>query len=341
MRYRTLGKSPLKVSEVAFGTGDNAGVMVHGSSKEQLELVERAITLGINLFDTSAAYGRSAAEVNLGRVLQDLGAKDALVSTKALIPPHDMHRIGDKIRDSVDESLFRLRRESVDVLLLHNPMRAGANPLNPLITPLTSAQVLEQALPAMIRAREQGKARFLGLACDESETTSVLPVLDSGEFAMINFTYNLANPSAALHVEGIPPHENFEGLFAAAAKHRTWVAVVRPLAGGALAGAMLEKGLAALHDLSRGYFRMLPQVHGPMLENARRFGFLNRPGEQTLAQAAYKFILAHPQVSTVIGGFSDITQMEEAVSAIDAPPLPASDQARISEVHRTGFGKAA
>jgi aryl-alcohol dehydrogenase-like predicted oxidoreductase len=339
MRYRALGKWPLKISEISFGTGDNAGVMVHGSSRQQLELIDRALALGVNLFDTSAAYGRCAAEVNLGRVLSDVGARDALVSTKAIILPHELHRIGAAIRDSVEASLFRLRRDRVDILLLHNPMRTAPNPRNPLITSLTSAQVIEQALPAMIKAREQGKARFLGLACDESQTTAVLPVLCSGEFAMINFTYNLANPSAAMQVDGIAEHDNFEGLFAAAAKHSTWVAVVRPLAGGALAGAMLEKGLAGLHDLSRGYFRMLPQVHGPMLENARRFSFLNRPGEQTLAQAAYKFILAHPQVSTVIGGFSDITQLEEAIESVGAGPLSGADSAAIAAVHRNGFAK--
>jgi aryl-alcohol dehydrogenase-like predicted oxidoreductase len=338
MRYRTLGKWPMTISEIAFGTGDNAGVMVHGSSKQQLDLIGKALALGINLFDTSAAYGRGAAEVNLGRVLSDLDAKDALVSTKAIILPHERNRIGEKIRDSVEDSLFRLRRDRVDVLLLHNPMRARPNPQNPLITSLTPAQVFEQAFPAMVKAREQGKARFLGLACDESETASVLPVLDSGEFAMINFTYNLANPSAAMRVAGVPDTENFEGLFEAAAKHETWVAVVRPLAGGALAGGMLEQGLDGLHPLSRGYFRMLPQVHGPMLHNARHFGFLDRPGEQTLAQAAYKFILSHSQVSTVIGGFSDIAQLEEAVAALGQGDLSAGDRVGIAAVHAKGFG---
>jgi L-glyceraldehyde 3-phosphate reductase len=175
------------------------------------------------------------------------------------------------------------------------------------------------------------------MACDESETAAVIPVLESGEFAMVNFTYNLANPSAALPVSGISEHDNFEGLFAAAQRNGTWVAVVRPLAGGALASAVVEKGTEGLHGLSRGYFRMLPQVHVPMIANAKCFRFLDRPPEQSLAQAAWRYILGNPLVSTVIGGFSDAGQLEEAVAASEAGPLSGADLAAISAVHARGF----
>jgi len=273
MRYRKVGKDPLHLSEIGFGTGDNAGTMVHGSSRQQIDLVEHALEQGINLFDTSAAYGKGAAEVNLGRVLADLGAKDVHVTTKAFIPPSDFSRIGEKVTESLNDSLFRLRRDYVDILLLHNPIRSKPNPENPLIMAMTPAEALEAALPAMIKAKEAGKCRMLGLACDESETAAVIPVMDSGAFSMINFTYNLANPSAARHVDGLADAINFEGLFDAAERHDAWVAVVRPLAGGALAGDILARGLDGVHALSRGYFRMLPQVHEPMIEAARKFGF--------------------------------------------------------------------
>jgi aryl-alcohol dehydrogenase-like predicted oxidoreductase len=311
--------------------------MVHGSSADQIAIVEKALSLGVNVFDTSAAYGKGAAEVNLGRVLKDIGAREAIVMTKALVPPSDLTRIAEKVAESLDDSLIRLRRSHVDVLLLHNPVRVRPNPDNPLITALSASDVLEQAIPAMVTAREQGKARFLGMACDESETAAVIPVLESGEFAMVNFTYNLANPSAALPVSGISEHDNFEGLFAAAQRNGTWVAVVRPLAGGALASAVVEKGTEGLHGLSRGYFRMLPQVHVPMIANAKCFRFLDRPPEQSLAQAAWRYILGNPLVSTVIGGFSDAGQLEEAVAASEAGPLSGADLAAISAVHARGF----
>lgn len=51
------------------------------------------------------------------------------------------------------------------------------------------------------------------------------------------------------------------------------------------------------------------------LERARAFGFLSQPGKHTLAQAAYRFILTHPGVTTVLSGFSEMTQLEELVPA--------------------------
>jgi aryl-alcohol dehydrogenase-like predicted oxidoreductase len=337
VRYRKIAKDSIEISELSFGTGDNAGAMIHGSSRQQIELVAYALEKGINFFDTSAAYGRGAAEVNLGRVLADLGARNAMVSTKAFIPPTAFTRIGEKVTESLEDSLFRLRRDCVDVLLLHNPIRARPNPENPLIMAMTPAQALEAALPAMVKAREAGKCRMLGLACDESEVAAILPVVESGEFAMINFTYNLANPSAARPIAGIPDAIDFDGLFELTERHNVWIAVVRPLAGGALAGNILDQGLDGVHELSRGYFRMLPQVHQPMISMARKLAFLNRPPEQTLAEAAYRYILMQRQVTTVIGGFSEIGHIADAVAAMEAGPLGEADMRRIDQVLEAGF----
>jgi aryl-alcohol dehydrogenase-like predicted oxidoreductase len=82
---------------------------------------------------------------------------------------------------------------------------------------------------------------------------------------------------------------------------------------------------------------MLPQVHEPMIRMAKRFAFLHRPPSQTLAEAAYRYILGHPQVATVIGGFSDISHMADALAAVSAGPLSASDLARIELELDKGF----
>ena len=72
MRYRSIGKTDLRLSEIAFGCGGNAGLMIRGSEREQIAAVARAIELGINYFDNSPDYGGGAAEENLGRALKAL-----------------------------------------------------------------------------------------------------------------------------------------------------------------------------------------------------------------------------------------------------------------------------
>ncbi len=93
MHYRKIGSTDLNVSEIAFGTGDNAGTMIYGSSREQTALIEKALELGINLFDTSPDYGKGLGEANLGRVLPD-GDRLVIMST----PVDDTHVVHWMIR---------------------------------------------------------------------------------------------------------------------------------------------------------------------------------------------------------------------------------------------------
>ena len=72
MEYRRVGNTELRVSEIGFGCGGNAGLMVRGSHDEQQRVVARAVELGMNYFDNAPDYGDGVAEENLGRVLQAL-----------------------------------------------------------------------------------------------------------------------------------------------------------------------------------------------------------------------------------------------------------------------------
>ena len=81
MRYRNIGNSGINVSEIGFGCGNNAVLMVKATYEEQSKAVRRALDSGINFFDTAFAYGLGKSEENLGRILNDLGA-DPAISTK-------------------------------------------------------------------------------------------------------------------------------------------------------------------------------------------------------------------------------------------------------------------
>ena len=90
------------------------------------------IQLGINVFDTSPDYGKGLAEGNLGRALRtlrhDTAAANAIISTKVEIMPPDLGDIAGKVVRSVDDSLRRLGRDVVDILMIHNPPRLDRDP---------------------------------------------------------------------------------------------------------------------------------------------------------------------------------------------------------------------
>jgi L-glyceraldehyde 3-phosphate reductase len=341
MRYRTLGNSGLRVSEIGFGTGDNAGLMVLGSERERLNAVERALSLGITYFDTSPDYGKGVAERNLGAALRQLRAADAIVSTKVEIMPPDLDTIHDKVLRSLDESLERLGIERVDLLLIHNPPRMRRNPSIVTWTPVTPDDMLGPALTALKKLRDAGKVRFFGFACENAEPVAVKPLLETGEFSVINSWYSLVNPTAGWEmpsgVEYGPDYVDYGGIITHAAANNVGVAAIRPLAGGALVEDVIARGIAGRHPLSGGGFARNPERFTPEHVRGKPFAFLSNP-QRTLPQAGFRFILDNPGVSTICGGFSSLAHLEELAKVPDMPPLTADERARITQVYRTNFG---
>src|SRR5260221_632581 len=112
MRQRTLGKTGIRVSEIGFGTGPTAGLMVYGTPTEQAAAAKRAFELGITYFDTAPIYGEYVSEENLGRALQAAGIRPHIATKVALELP-DLEDIRGSVRRSVEDSLRRLRVDSV------------------------------------------------------------------------------------------------------------------------------------------------------------------------------------------------------------------------------------
>jgi len=344
VRYREIGQTGVRVSQISFGTGDTAGVLVQGEPDEQRAVVGRALELGITTFDASPDYGKGLAEVNLGRVLRELGSPEVQIMTKVeIMPEHlDIHtdRVADRVVESIEDSLTRLRRDHVDVLVLHNPCRTVRNPsVRMPWTPLTPADVLGDVLEGLDRAQQSGKTRLIGAACERAEVAAVEQILDSGRFDLIDIWFNLINPTAARAepIVGVPVEEDYTGLLAAAESRGVAVGVIRPLAGGALTSALQQRGAAGRHRLSGGYFSWRPEMLAPEIERARLFAALERPGEQTLAEAAYRYLLAHPAVTTIIGGFTDVTHLHDPIRAEAAGPLTEADLALVEEILAQGL----
>ena len=115
-------------------------------------------------------------------------------------------------------------------------------------------------------------------------------------------------------------------------------AIYSPLAGGLLTDSALMGG--APHPLSgaaqRGGGRMSDQRQR-QVDKAARLRFLSEGQEQSLAQAAVRFILMQPGVTTVLGGFSDTEQLEEVADASGKGPLTGEQMARVQKVWQTNF----
>lgn len=346
MKYRRLGKTELQVSEISFGTGDNAGLMMNAEASERERTLARAFELGVNFFDTSPDYGKGVAETNLGAALKRIGGKaaqDAIVSTKVEIMAEDLGDISGKVERSLEASLKRLQRDHVDVLMIHNPPRSARNPDAAHWLPLTVEDMVGPALEGLERVRAAGKARHFGFTCENAEAAAVKEVLASGRYGAINCWYNIVNPTAGMQMpDGIVfgrHYDDYGGIVTFAGEHDVGVTVIRPLAGGALTWQVAQTGPTARHANAGGIYTRNPEAFRPEAERGKAFAFLHAP-PRTLPVAGYQFALAHPAVSTVVAGCSDLSQLEEIAAAPDFPPMSAAELEKIRAVYARNFDLA-
>ena len=198
MRYRRMGNTGLEVSEIGFGCGGNAGLMLRGSPAEQTRIVARALELGINYFDNAPDYGDGAAERNLGRALKELAARPRLCS-KVEIRAADRGDIAGHVVRSAEASLARLGVERLDVLQIHNaPWHEDPRHEGKVYKRLSLDDYLRPggALEGLERLRRDGKIGHAGFVTrgDDAELASRL--FATGAFGMINVPYTLLNPTA-------------------------------------------------------------------------------------------------------------------------------------------------
>jgi L-galactose dehydrogenase/L-glyceraldehyde 3-phosphate reductase len=303
----------MSVSEIGFGCGCVGGLMVRGSPEEQAAAVARALELGINLFDTAAAYGDGTSETNLGRVLRELSA-EVVLATKVRLSP-DAQSLKAATVTAVEASLNRLGRSYVDLIQIHNRIAPSRATWPQALTP---EQVLGPGgvLEGFEALRREGKVRFFGFS-GLGEPSAIHHLVDSGRFHTVQVYYNLLNPSAAYPVPPTFSAQDYQRLMDRASAEGMGVAAIRVLAAGALSTTPeAGGGSRSSTPLSLG------SEYARDVERARGLGFLVRDDIHRTSQAALRFALMNPAASTALLGFSTPQQIDEAAACAGAGPLP-------------------
>jgi aryl-alcohol dehydrogenase-like predicted oxidoreductase len=327
MKYRMLGRTKLKVSEIGFGCGNIGGLMIRGSHEEQLEAVKLALDLGINLFDTAPSYGNGKSETNLGPVLAEL-EPEIILGTKVRLSMDDLDDIIGAVERSVGESLSRLQRDRVDILQIHSRIAmtrdssewSGALGLQDVLGENGVADAFDSICG-------QGLARFIGLT-GLGETAALHKVVESNRFDVIQAYFNLLNPSAGRKVPlGFRGHD-FKQLINKSVERGMGVVAIRVMAAGAVGGEISRKGYAA------------PVVRGPLVlggeyhkdeARAQNLDFLIHGDMRSIPLAALKFVLMHKGVSAALVGFSNRSQILEAVQTTELNPITQTNMERLRE----------
>ena len=153
MQTRPLGTTGLQVPILSFGASSLGQEFRSVTLDEAVTSVGAALEGGLNLIDTSPFYGRGMSEVLLGLALKGVPRHDYLLCTK--LGRYDLAHFdfsAKRVAESVDVSLHRLGTDHLDIVLCHD------------IEFVPMQQIVDETLPALRKAREQGKVRFIGFS---------------------------------------------------------------------------------------------------------------------------------------------------------------------------------
>jgi aryl-alcohol dehydrogenase-like predicted oxidoreductase len=328
MEQRVLGKTGLRVSALGFGAGAVGGLLVRGERADQARTITRALEAGITYFDTAPSYGLGSSEENLGRVLRNLDAwRRVVVGTKVRLQPPDLSDPIAAVERSCEESLRRLGCDAVDLFQLHNPIGSGGTRSESGIgssQSLTLETVSGLVAESMQRLVARGVVRHIGIT-GLGDTTALHAVTTQGHFETVQTYFNALNPSA-----GFPGAsggaQDFAGLIGAAAAAKMGAIAIRVMAAGALSarpnrhrnagdpGLPLLSGADYQRDLERA--QAIQEIAAEM-------------NYESGLELALRFALTTPGISTVLVGFSDLQQMEDALRWTGRGPLPGGVLQRI------------
>jgi aryl-alcohol dehydrogenase-like predicted oxidoreductase len=317
MKYRQLGKTGYKVSEIGFGAWAIGGSWGQTNDQEALTALHTAADAGINFFDTADVYGNGHSETLLAKFRKERQQEIYIVTKagRALNPHVASGYSGKNIEKFIDASRKRLQMDTLDLVQLHCP------PTQVFYQPELFAHLDDLV--------EKGKIRHYGVSVEKVE--EAMKAIEYPGVSTVQIIYNLFRQR---------PQERF---FALANKQQIGIIVRVPLASGLLTGKISASSTFESTD------HRLFNRHGESFDVGETFAGVPFelglaaveklktlvPKDFTLAQMALKWILMQSAVSTVIAGARRPAQVAENVTTSALPDLSPQTMKQIGQVYET------
>jgi D-threo-aldose 1-dehydrogenase len=302
MKKRPLGKTGLTISELSLG-----GFFISsfgGDYDQSKKAVQKALQCGVNYIDTAPDYANS--EDVLGRCLTDISPEqEIIISTKIGGNPKPFFpKDKDCIMKSIEGSLKLLHRESIDIMMIHEPDRPGQydwwTDYNEYSGP---------AMELLTDLKRQGIVHYIGLAGTTAYELAGIVKSKKFDVVLTAFNYSLLWREAEIAV--LPE----------AKKLGMGIIIGSPLQMGALAKRYDEEvksGAKWLSPPRRAQFLKLYQLADEV--------------QMSLPELGLRFILSNGGVSSILTGACTEAEVEKNVEYIEKGPLPAEILKRIDEI---------
>ena len=309
MHSRAFGRLGWPVSEIGYGLW-GVGGWSGSDDPSSVASIERSIALGCTFFDTALAYGDGKSEQLLGRVLDSHRDKSLVVATK--VPPKNRHWPGlasdpvgavfppDYIRRSTETSLENLGVSAIDVQQLHVWDDAW-----------TDDDGWKRAVDDL---KTEGLIRSFGISLNRWQPANGLKAIRTGLIDCVQVVYNIFDQN---------PEDDLFPLC-----RELGVAVIArvPFDEGSLTDTLTRASTWPAGDWRNLYFT--PENLAETLDHVDRLR-PDVPEGMTMPELALRFILANPDVTTVIPGMRTVRHVEANMAAANGKPLAADVLTRL------------
>src|ERR1039457_2504505 len=315
MRYRPLGRTGWKVSEVSFGAWAIGGAWGSVDDAESRGALEKAIDCGVNFIDTADVYGMGRSERLIAQLKRD-HKEEIVVATKAgrRLSPHTAEGYNEKnLTGFIEDSLRHLATDSLDLLQLHCPP--------------TDVYYRPELFGFLDRLMEAGKIRYYGVSVERVE--EALKAIEYPNVQSVQIIFNCFR------------HRPAELFFEQARKRQVGILARVPLASGLLTGKLTRDSQFAADD-HRNFNR-----HGESFDVGETFSGVDystaleaieelrplAPERASLAQFALRWILEFDAVTCAIPGGKRPDQVADNCAASDLPPLSEATMRAVSAIY--------
>ena len=303
MDYTTLGRTGLKVSIAGLGTGGFSRLGL-GTGKDEahaIGIIRAALDLGVNLFDTAAAY---RTEPVLGKALRGTPRDEVVICTKAPFGISSSGSSPERAVASLDRSLKELGTDYIDVYQLHG------------VSPAAYDHARDAIAPALLREKDKGKFRHLGITetgPGDLPHEMVQRACRDGVWDTAMIAFHMMHQNARANVFPLTREHRVGTLLMFAVRN----IFSRP-----------ERLAATVRELADA-----GELPPELASNPDPLGFLVHPGgASSVVDAAYRFVRHEPGVDVVLFGTGDEAHLRTNIDSLLKPPLPEPDRAQLAHL---------
>ena len=281
MLTRKLGNTGIELPVLSFGASSLGQEFRHVTLEEAVRSVHVALDLGLNFIDTSPFYGRGMSEVLLGVALREIPRERYILGTK--LGRYDLQHFdfsAKRVAESVDVSLHRMKVDHLDICLCHD------------IEFVPMQQIVDVTLPALRKAQQQGKVKFVGISGYPLKAFKF--VLDQTDVDVV-LSYNQYTLQNTRFADELVPYLRAKG--------------VGVMSAGPFSARLLTN--APLPDWLKE-----PE---PVKAAARQAAELCRTRGVDIAQLALQFSVAHPDITTTVAGSANPDNIRKWATWLEQP----------------------